>query len=41
MIIWLVYDIGYIERYMSILVENFIGYKMSFVLNYVNRFLDE
>jgi len=38
---WSAYDTGYTERYMSTPAENPLGYKMSSVLNYANRFPDE
>lgn len=38
---WSAYDTGYTERYMSTPAENPVGYKMSSVLNYANRFPDE
>lgn len=38
---WSAYDTGYTERYMSTPTENPLGYKMSSVLNYANRFPDE
>lgn len=38
---WTAYDTGYTERYMNTPAENPLGYKMSSVLNYANRFPDE
>ena len=38
---WEAYDTGYTERYMGTPEENPLGYKMSSVLTYVNRFPDE
>lgn len=38
---WSAYDTGYTERYMNTPAENPLGYKISSVLNYANRFPDE
>lgn len=40
-IVWMVYDIGYIECYMDVFENNQYGYEVGFVVLYVEKLFNE